>query len=198
MDIEHVNSLHELCLQVCLARITSSLSITNVWAIRRQLKFPWYTNYKSIKHIVDTFIYDNFIEISQTDEILSLDDEEMHWLCGNEDIIACEATMLLFLVRWYKYQRRGRQKVFKDLFSKIHLSMIPREHLWSVIKKYELMKVMPELIEYKVSRLRLLSELNIADSLYKQNRSNIALLGFGSSRGNRAEHVYIGYNVRTV
>jgi hypothetical protein len=36
------------------------------------------------------------------------------------------------------------------------------------------------LIEYKVSRLRLLSELNIADSLYKQNRSNIALLGFDS------------------
>jgi hypothetical protein len=42
--------------------------------------------------------------------------------------------------------------------------MIPREHLWSVIKQYELMKVMPELLEYKVSRLRLLSELNIADS----------------------------------
>lgn len=180
MDWEHLSSLQEMCLPVCLALITSSLSVTNVWSVRRQLMFPWYCNNRSIKFLIDAFVCDHFFEIFQSDQILSLDEQEMLWLVDNQDINACEATMLHCLLRWYQHQQAEREKVFKDLFSKIHLSKIPAEYLWKVIKKYDLIRVMPELIEYKSKLVEHGCPLSSSssDTLCEQNRCNIALIGY--------------------
>lgn len=137
--------------------------------------FPWYANFESIRFVVDAYMCDNFIEISQTDQILTLDEKEMLWLFDNPDIKASEATMLHCLIRWYQHQKTDRERVFKDLFFKIHLSMIPRDYLWGVIKKYKLLKVMPELTEYKHDGLKLVG-LTDGEALYQQYLGNIAVI----------------------
>ncbi|KAK3704462.1 hypothetical protein QZH41_003421 [Actinostola sp. cb2023] len=114
------------------------------------------------------------MEISHADQFLALDEKEMQWLLDNDDVVASEAAMLDGLVRWYKHSQDQRENAFKQLFDRIHVSVIGRDFLAEVIKKYKLTKVIPELRKYKTSKF-LPQRVNIDDLVYQENISNIAV-----------------------
>ena len=173
---------------LCIFTVSGYLTPSNVWSIHRLVP---YVHCPRIEHIVHSFICDNFMDISHTDQFLALDEKEIQWLVDNQDIKVSEAAMLDSLARWYKHSERQRENVFKKLLDKVQLSVIKRTVLSELIKRYHLGKVIPELRKYK----KVFSQrVDLDDLIHQENMCNISLLCISRKRissNNTAPNVHM-------
>ena len=93
--------------------------------------------------LTSSLICQHFIDLSSTEQFLSVDERRMRWIVGNEKLVTSEACLLEALIRWYKHSERNREEVFRALFQFIKLENIDSEYLRNVIKKENLKKVLP-------------------------------------------------------
>lgn len=158
---------------LCLFSVHHNLTPSNVYVFYLE---TLRTHCPRMERIVNSFICDNFMDISHTDQFLTLDCSAINWMLINHYIRVSEAAMLDSLVRWYKHKEQERETDFKWLFQRINLlDLIGKDVLSELIKKYQLVKVIPELRKYK----KLLPQrVQLEELIYKENISNIAVFAY--------------------
>lgn len=81
------------------------------------------------------FIYDNFIEVSKSEEFLCLECEKVEsWISDDEICIEDEDDVFVIIRKWIGDEDSDRKAKFSELFAHLRLAYISREFLLDLMK----------------------------------------------------------------
>ena len=78
------------------------------------------------------FILSNFAAVSESQEFLSLDDQQVvEWISSDDVAVSTEDVIFKVIVRWIQHCKSERKGKFEELFRYVRLSFISRDYLLS-------------------------------------------------------------------
>lgn len=106
----------------CASFFSANLTISNCIAIRKIADFH---NMILLKEAVHGFLLDHFVEVSNGDEFLQTDIEQLAGLLSADELnVPSEEFVFNALFRWAKYDIEGRKQPFQSLLECIRFKHI--------------------------------------------------------------------------
>ena len=80
------------------------------------------------------FVLDNFASVTDMDEFLNLEAEEVErWIAGDEICIGAEEDVFKVIQKWVEQNKGERKARFEELFRHVRLVLISRDYLLNVV-----------------------------------------------------------------
>ncbi|EDO46421.1 predicted protein [Nematostella vectensis] len=129
----------------CCKFIQERLTLANCWGIR---SLADRYNCREMLKKVTSFIEENFVDATATEEFLSLPEEEVCQLLSDNDInVPSEEVVFQTLLKWVQHDQSTRMKYFSKLLLKVRLPQIRTSYFEETVAQCELVLESPEAIE---------------------------------------------------
>ncbi|XP_032219161.2 kelch-like protein diablo [Nematostella vectensis] len=129
----------------CCKFIQERLTLANCWGIR---SLADRYNCREMLKKVTSFIEENFVDATATEEFLSLPKEEVCQLLSDNDInVPSEEVVFQTLLKWVQHDQSTRMKYFSKLLLKVRLPQIRTSYFEETVAQCELVLESPEAIE---------------------------------------------------
>ena len=80
------------------------------------------------------FVLDNFASVTELDEFLNLEAEEVErWIASDEICIGAEEDVFKVILKWVEQNKGERKARFEELFRHVRLVLISRDYLLNVV-----------------------------------------------------------------
>ncbi|XP_057315214.1 kelch-like protein 17 [Hydractinia symbiolongicarpus] len=101
-------------------------------------------NCTSLVEAAESYVLQNFVNVSQTEEFLTLSSDRMKYLLQSDCLVADkEASVYTALVKWIRHDITGRSQFLSDLLGCIRLPLLTRDFLMLTVEAEELIKSNP-------------------------------------------------------
>ena len=101
-------------------------------------------------------INENFRKVMETDDFLSLDENQVvNWVSGDDVIVEAEQDIFEGVVRWVLHNRSEREENFPKLLQQVRLSSVSHEYLFNELLNEELVKTNPDCVNFVMEYVKL-------------------------------------------